>query len=77
MSKLWIFPWYMYVTNNGGLGGLIFERKCIFENKFPPQSRSCLLLKKGGGGGGLFSGGYGNMHVHVLTSVAQPQNRMN
>ena len=39
-------------------GGLIFEGKCIFENKPPPQSRSCLLLKKGGGGG-LFSGGYG------------------
>ena len=29
-------------------GGLIFEGKCIFENKPPPQSRSCLLLKKGG-----------------------------
>ena len=28
--------------------GLIFEGKCIFENKPPPQSRSCLLLKKGG-----------------------------
>ena len=43
-----------YVTNDGGL---IFEGKCIFDNKPPPQSRSCLLLKKGGGG--LFSGGYG------------------
>ena len=31
-----------------GGGGLIFEGKCIFENKPPPQSRSCLLLKKGG-----------------------------
>ena len=36
-------------------GAYIFEGKCIFENKPPPQSRSCLLLKKGG----LFSGGYG------------------
>ena len=31
-----------------GRGGLIFEGKCIFENKPPPQSRSCLLLKKEG-----------------------------
>ena len=38
-------------TGQGG-GGLIFEGKCIFENKSPPQSRSCLLLKRGGGGGG-------------------------
>ena len=30
----------------GAKGGLIFEGKCIFENKPPPQSRSCLLLKK-------------------------------
>ena len=42
--------------HRGGGGGLIFEGKCIFENKPLPQSRSCLLLKKGGG---LFSGGYG------------------
>ena len=54
------FPQYM--TNDGVVlphgdrkwivivvqGGLIFEGKCIFENKPPPQSRSCLLLKKGG-----------------------------
>ena len=38
-------------TANGGRGGgeLIFEGKCVFENKPPPQSRSCVLLKKGGG----------------------------
>ena len=37
------FPRYM--TNDEGL---IFEGKCIFEIKPPPQPRSCLLLKKGG-----------------------------
>ena len=41
-------------TANGSQGGLIFEGKCIFENKPPPQSMSCLLLKKGGGGGLIF-----------------------
>ena len=38
----------------GGRRGLIFEGKCIFENKPPPQSRSCLLLNKGVGGGAYF-----------------------
>ena len=59
-----------YVTNEGvvlphgdckwgpGEGGLIFEGKCIFENKPPPQSRSYLQLKKGRG---LFSGGHGSI----------------
>ena len=63
-SQLWIFPtvyderWCRPSTRRlqmdrdhcqGGGGGLIFEGKCIlFENKPPPQSRSCLLLKKVG-----------------------------
>ena len=43
-------------------GGLIFEGKCIFENKPPPQSRSCLLLKKGGG---LIFGRIRYIHKHA------------
>ena len=49
-----------YMTNNSVVlphgdckwdprGGLTFEGKCIFENKPPSQSTSCLLLRKGGG----------------------------
>ena len=38
------FKWIVIVVKEG----LIFEGKCIFENKPPPQSRSCLLLKKAG-----------------------------
>ena len=56
-SKVWIFPavrdqrWCRPSTRRLQMdpkGGLMFEGKCIFENKPPPQSRSCLLLKKGG-----------------------------
>ena len=42
--------WSLSLSCGGG-GGLTFvdEEKYIFENKPPPQSRSCLLLKKGWG----------------------------
>ena len=62
-KKFWIFPavrdqrWCHPSTRRLKMdrddchfhrGGFIFEGKCRFENKPPPQSRSCLLLKKGG-----------------------------
>ena len=48
-------------------GGLIFEGKCIFENKPHPQSRSCLLLKKGGGGGAYFR--EDTVHVDIRSAI--------
>ena len=57
-----------YVTNDGVGGGHIFEGKCIFENKPPPQSRSCLLLK---GGGAVIFGRIRYFKEGAITEVKQ------